>query len=151
MEYTGEVRRGYFFEGMSGIQFLLEKDYALLQEWKQKKNTIHWLSAVDPDQCYGNCLPHEEQKSFMLVPGTAVACLDGEIAAIFERKGNILRTFADNQLVLVMQQFVQDFFDQRIYAGQARVVVKKYPKDCTAALEAAGFMKEMQDYVLYRR
>ena len=35
-------------------------------------------------------------------------------------------------------------------SGLKRVVVKEYPESCRGALQAAGFLREMQDYVLYR-
>ena len=48
-EYTGQARRGYFVEGMSGAQFIRDKDYAavtrLLQHPEEK--TV-WINAADP-------------------------------------------------------------------------------------------------------
>ncbi len=49
-----------------------------------------------------------------------------------------------------MQLFVEDFRQKRIFAGLKRIVVKDYPVEGAGALSGAGFIREMQDYVLYR-
>ncbi|MDE5865316.1 MAG: DEAD/DEAH box helicase, partial [Lachnospiraceae bacterium] len=48
-EYTGRARRGYFVEGMSGAQFIREKDFMTIVRMLQKpEKKIVWVNAVDP-------------------------------------------------------------------------------------------------------
>ncbi|MDE6620519.1 MAG: DEAD/DEAH box helicase, partial [Lachnospiraceae bacterium] len=157
-EYTGQARRGYFVEGLSGAQFIRGKDYAsvtkiLAQQQSRKK--LVWVNAADPAQCWGKVLSHKDGRSFMNIPGNAVACYGGMPVAVVERQGNILRLLgeellAEKLLEECLQTFAQEYKKGRIYPGLKRIVVKIYPDFAGQALTRAGFFREMQDYVLYR-
>ncbi len=150
-EYTGQARRGYFVEGMSGAQFIREKDYASVVRILQKPEAkLVWLHASDPAQCWGSILPHKEGRSFLHVPGTAVACFAGLPAAVMERQGKVLRIFEEKLAEACIEEFVKAFQSGRIFYGAKRIVVKEYPKIAEDALSKAGFRREMQEYVLYR-
>ena len=155
-EYVGKVRRGYFVSGMSGAQFIRQEDYvyvtgALAEQERREKNrpSVLWLNAADPACLWGKAVPHCEGRAFLNVPGTVAALWGGRPAAVFERKGRILRVFEPEVLREALELFVRDFKARRLYAGSRRLIVKEYPKEAAEALRAAGFMKEMQDYVLY--
>ena len=152
-EYTGQARRGYFVEGLSGAQFILAKDYASVTRMldrNQQQRELVWVNAADPVQCWGKVLPHREGRSFMNVPGNAVACYGGLPVAVMERQGNVLRVFEDGQMEECLQLFAQEYKKGRIFPSLKRIVVKKYPDLAPEALMHAGFFREMQDYVLYR-
>ena len=152
-EYTGQARRGYFVEGLSGAQFILAKDYASVTRMldrNQQQRELVWVNAADPAQCWGKVLPHREGRSFMNVPGNAVACYGGLPVAVMERQGNVLRVFEDGQLEECLQLFAQEYKKGRIFPSLKRIVVKKYPDLAPEALTRAGFFREMHDYVLYR-
>lgn len=150
-EYTGQVRRGYFVEGMSGAQFIRGKDYASIVRMLQRpEEKIIWINAADPAQCWGKVLPHQQGRNFMHVPGTAVACVGGLPAAVLERQGKTLRVFEEELAEACMQEFAAAFLSGRIFYGLRRIVVKEYPQMAGEALSKAGFRREMQDYALYR-
>lgn len=150
-EYTGRVRRGYFIEGLSGIQFIREKDFnGILYELEKPGEDILWLSAADPAQAWGKYLPHLKDRAFLNVSGTAAGLKAGIPVAIFERQGRQLRVFDESSLSEAMKIFVQDFKRKLIFPAQKRFIIKEYPKEAEEALLSAGFMKELQDYVLYR-
>ncbi|MDF2541711.1 MAG: hypothetical protein K0S47_1429 [Herbinix sp.] len=150
-EYTGRVRRGYFIEGLSGVQFIRDKDYgSVMLELEQPRDQILWLSAVDPAQPWGKSLPHMEGRSFLNVAGTAVALKAGVPIAVFERQGKLLRVFDPTSLEEAMLVFKQDYDRQRIYSMVSRVVVKQYPQEAISAMAKSGFVREIQDYTLYR-
>lgn len=150
-EYTGRVRRGYFIEGLSGIQFIRDKDYAgAMLTLEQPRDQLLWLNAVDPAQPWGKCLPHRKDRAFLNVPGTLVALHTGIPVAVFERQGKLLRVFDPDYLSEALQTFAQDYARRRIYSTQNRVAVKEYPKEAQEALAGAGFIHELQDYVIYR-
>ena len=88
----------------------------------------------------------------MNLPGTAVALLGGLPAAVFERQGKILRIFGEEntwELDRIIKGFVKDFRDKRLFPEQKRLIVKEFPDGAGEALIKAGFLREMQDYVLY--
>ena len=150
-EYTGRVRRGYFIVGLSGVQFIRDKDFAgTMMELEQPRDEILWLSAIDPAQPWGKSLSHMENRSFINVPGTAVALCAGAPVAVFERQGKVLRVFDDKLLSEALRVFAHDYAGKRIFSTVNRLMVKQYPKEAVDALSSAGFLREMQDYVMYR-
>lgn len=91
-EYTGQVRRGYFVEGLSGAQFIRDKEYAsIIRMLAKPEQKIIWVNAADPVQCWGKMLSHKEGRSFLNVPGSVVACYGGLPVMVMERQGNTLR------------------------------------------------------------
>jgi ATP-dependent helicase Lhr and Lhr-like helicase len=150
-EYTGRVRRGYFIEGLSGIQFIREKDFTYAcQLLEQPSDEIVWLSAVDPANQWGKSIPHKKDLGFMNIPGTVVALHYGLPVAVLERQGKVLRVFDESVLPDVMNVFALDYSKKRIFPSLNRVVIKQYPEEAMEALVRAGFRREMQDYVFYR-
>ena len=155
-EYTGQVRRGYFVKGLSGAQFIRSGDFeSVTAALGRPSGEMLWLNAADPGQIYGRVLAHEPGWAFVNVPGTAVCFLAGEAVGVFERQGKTLKVFDPQSLGAgrmeeALKLFAQDFRDKRIFAGKKRIVVKEFPAEAEAALEKSGFIREMQDYVLYR-
>ena len=150
-EYTGRVRRGYFIEGLSGIQFIREKDYAgTMLSLAQSRDQILWLNAGDPAQPWGRSMSHQPDRKFHNLPGTVVALRAGVPVAVLERQGRNLRVFAPEHLASALEAFVQDYAGRRVFPAQTRIVVKDYPPEAATALDAAGFSRELLDYVLYR-
>ena len=150
-EYTGRVRRGYFVEGLSGIQFIREKDYAgSVLALEQPRDQIVWLNAIDPAQPWGKCLQHMPDRSFLNVAGTVVALHAGVPVAVMERQGRTLRVFEPDCITEALRVFVQDYAKRRIFSSQSRILVKDYPEEAAEALSCAGFIQELQGYVAYR-
>ena len=150
-EYTGRVRRGYFIEGLSGVQFIRDKDFATVKAvLGQPNEEIIWLSAVDPAQQWGKSLPHRTDRSFLNVVGTAVALRAGVPIAVLERSGKVLRVFELQYLEEALRAFALDFTRHRIFSSQNRLLIKEYPPEAVDALITAGFKRELQDYALYR-
>jgi ATP-dependent Lhr-like helicase len=117
---------------------------------EQPNEEIIWLSAVDPAQQWGKSLPHRSDRSFLNVVGTAVALRAGAPVAVLERQGKQLRVFEPEYLDESLRNFALDFTRHRIFTAQNRLLVKEYPPEAAKALSAAGFKRELQDYVLYR-
>lgn len=150
-EYTGRVRRGYFIQGLSGIQFIREKDYGgTLLALEHKEEEVLWLSAADPLQPWGKSLPHMPDRAFLNIAGTAVALRDGVPIAVLERQGKTLRVFEAETISQALKSLTQDFLKKRIFPGVNRLTLKEYPKELAEELSNAGFKRELQDYVLYR-
>lgn len=150
-EYTGQVRRGYFIEGLSGIQFIREQEFAgTMLSLEQPREELFWICAADPGQPWGKILKHQEGRNFMNLPGTYVAIYMGQPVAVFERLGKIFRCFDSEYCQKALQQFVIGFRSRAIYSERKRIVVKEYDKEYEPFFREAGFMREMQDFSLYR-
>ncbi len=150
-EYTGRVRRGYYVQGLSGIQFIREKDFAgTLIALEHREEDILWLSAIDPFQPWGKSLPHIPDRAFMNIAGTAVALKDGIPIAVLERQGKTLRVFEAEAISAILKSLSQDFAKKRIFPGVNRLILKEYPKEIGEELSNVGFKHELQDYALYR-
>ncbi|NBJ93604.1 DEAD/DEAH box helicase [Parablautia muri] len=150
-EYTGQVRRGYFVKGFSGTQFIRRKDFesvtaALLHPGQE---TV-WVCAADPAQPFGKLFSHETDRDFMNLPGTAVALLGGMPALLFEKQGKTLRVFEKEGLTGILRLFTEAYQKGSIFRGKKRIVVKDYPAQAVKALAESGFVRNVQDYVLYR-
>ncbi len=149
-EYTGRVRRGYFIEGLSGIQFIRDKNFAgTMAGLSNPGKEVIWLNGADPAQLWGKVLKHQEGRSFLNVQGTAVALCKGIPAAIFERQGKVLKIFDMDCAEDALKVFVKEFMGHRIYSSRNRIVIKEYPREAEDLLRLAGFRRELQDYVLY--
>ena len=149
-EYTGRVRRGYFIEGLSGIQFIRDKDYAgTMVSLSNPREGVVWLNGADPAQLWGKVLHHQEGKTFLNVQGTAVAFVSGIPAAVLERQGRVLKIFDMGCAGEVLTEFVREFTAHRIFPSRKRIVIKEFPKEAESLLRLAGFQRELQDYVLY--
>lgn len=152
MEYTGEVRRGYFIEGLSGAQFILDKEFAsVMAALEQPQDRIVWLSGADPAQQWGKTLRHNPNKTFINVAGTAVALKAGVPVMVFERFGKSMRIFGAEHLSEALDAFIFAYSLKRIFPLTARITVKEYPPEAEEALKRVGFSKQMMDYVLYKK
>lgn len=160
-EYTGRARRGYFVAGLSGAQFIRKDDFeGITTALQSPDSSIIWMNASDPAMVWGKHLNIPEGKTFLSVPGTAVALKSGNIAAVAERQGKILRLFcesgtsgsasAPDSSAAIMEAFVQGFKRKQLFPDQKRLIIKEYPENIGDTLQQAGFIKEMRDYVLYR-
>ena len=150
-EYTGQVRRGYFVEGLSGAQFIRKKDFegvtaSLLHPAKE----IVWVNAADPLQPFGKLLAYEKDRAFLSVPGTAAAFLGGHLIVLFERQGKVLRIFGEEGIREALIRFVEEYRRGRIFAGRKRIVVENYPKEMETVLTESGFVREVQKFVVYK-
>jgi ATP-dependent Lhr-like helicase len=150
-EYTGRVRRGYFVEGLSGAQFLRGTEFeSVVFALDNPRDEILWLMASDPAQSWGKYLPHAEGREFLNVTGTAVALRGGLPVAVLERQGQSLRVFDMGSLSEALGAFVREFTAGRVFSALGRVKLSKYPHIAAETLAAAGFRREMLDFVLYR-
>ncbi len=150
-EYTGQARRGYFVEGLSGAQFIRGKDYtSVVGRLGSPEKKLVWINAADPAQCWGKILPHKKGRNFLNVPGTAVACFGGVPVAVMEKQGKTLRVFEQERQEESLKVFAEEYKRGKIFPSLKRIPVKEYPDTAKEALEMAGFFKDIKDYVLYR-
>jgi ATP-dependent helicase Lhr and Lhr-like helicase len=105
MEDSGNVRRGYFIEGLSGVQFALpgvvDRLRALATEpalGEERKLRVQCLAALDPANPYGAILPWpastvENKGRCRREPGAYVVLFEGRLALYLSRTGKRLACF----------------------------------------------------------
>ena len=101
-------------------------------------------------QPWGKLLPHQPDRSFANLPGTAVALHGGLPVILFERQGKALRILDPSFLKEALYLFTEEYRQGRIFPDRKRIVVKEYPAEAADMLTESGFVKEMLDYTLYR-
>jgi len=155
-EYTGQVRRGYYVEGLSGAQFVREEDFAFVTAALARADSpIIWLPAQDPAQPWGKSLQHLPGRAFMNLPGTVVGLRGGLPIMVFEKQGQTLRVLGEAAgaeiLTEALKLFCEHYCRRRFYGSKSSLIVKQFPAEAEAALTGAGFTRYIQDYVYYRK
>lgn len=155
MEYAGDILRGYFFTGISGIQFMLP---AAAKTLELDKADYHVLNACDPAQPYGRIVPQAEHDlPFTCVPGTVIVFYRGRPVVLLERHGEKISYVSDiPNLCEAFTAFKNAFQEKRVWPDRKRIAVKYWPENpeekerLQSALTAAGFMPEIDKMVLWR-
>jgi len=167
MELGGEVRRGYFVEGLSGAQFALPEAMTRLQELHLPSTAaapVVLLHSLDPANLYGSGAPFD------------VPLLDGGTRPLLRRAGNWLTVRAGRPVLLVEGQgkrltalpsasredvaaavgSLPSILDaDRGMVGRHKLTVEEWngrPVTTTEGrelLEAAGFVRDYQGMTLY--
>ena len=149
-EYTGKARRGYFVDGLSGIQFILAGDYAaVLASLNDPGDEPIWLHANDPAQPWGSALRHREGRNFLCVPGTAVCLIGGGVAAVLERGGEVLRLFDMARAGEILRALADDYRRGRVFREQKRLRLREGTQGLEAELSAAGFYPDALEWTLW--
>jgi ATP-dependent Lhr-like helicase len=150
-EYTGEVRRGYFVEGLSGAQFIRAEDFTrVIHALANPRDDLVCINAADPLMPWGKLLPHLPERSFICVAGTIAVLKAGVPVALLEKQGQILRVFEPELTAEIVSVLAEDFKKGLIFPNLKRLIIKQYPKEAEAALKSAGFSGQMLEFVLYR-
>ena len=167
MELTGEARRGYFVEGLSGAQFALPEAMAQLQELHLPSTAaapVVLLHSLDPANLYGSGAPLD------------VPLLDGGTRPLVRRAGNWLTLRAGRPVLLVEGQgkrltalpsasredvaaavaCLPGILDaDRASAGRHKLTVEEWngqPVTATEGrelLQEVGFVRDLQAMTLY--
>jgi ATP-dependent Lhr-like helicase len=167
LEMTGEVRRGYFVEGLSGAQFALPEAAQLLQDLHGPSTAaapVILIHSQDPANLYGSGAPFD------------VPLLDGGTRPLLRRGGNWLVLRAGRPVLLVEAQGKKltalpsasrddvveavrcmpgIFEHQRSLSARHKLSVEEWNGEPVTTspgrelLEAAGFVRDYQCMTLY--
>ena len=98
MEEAGKIRRGYFIDGLGGLQFALPGAVDRLRAARDDERSVVALAATDPASPYGTSVPWPEHEARMARIAGAYIVLDGgELRLYLERGGRSLLTVGDVQ------------------------------------------------------
>ncbi|MGH7777441.1 MAG: Lhr family helicase, partial [Candidatus Dormibacterales bacterium] len=100
LEEAGQVRRGYFVDGLGGSQFALPGAVDRLRATREPTGSMVVLAATDPANPYGAALPWPAPGQLpsgrpSRAPGAYVLLQDGLARAYLERGGRSLITFGE--------------------------------------------------------
>jgi ATP-dependent Lhr-like helicase len=154
LETRGEVRRGYFVEGLPGIQFALPEVVEQLRQVNRPDNPageadpraprILVLSAADPAQIYGSDTFGGPLR-FPRVTTTAVVSHRGEPIAAMEDSGTAVTAVADHPALTPAVRALARWWVART---TGRLHVERWNGEPVATsdgipyLEAAGFVRD---------
>ena len=91
----------------------------------------------------------QETGSFIM-PYAEDAEYIGSSAYFYVKQFNQARFFEEEGMEAVLSDFVRCFQRKLLFPDQKRLILKEYPENAGELLKKAGFIREMQDYVLYR-
>ena len=166
MEMIGDVRRGYFVEGLSGVQFALPEAAHMLQEVAvaaKASEPAVLLHSMDPANLYGSGAPFD------------VPLLDGGTRPFVRRVGNWIVVRSGRPVLLIEQQGHRLTALASASPGDVTAAVACLPALCSrdgktrqhkltvdewngkpvtssdgyGLLEAAGFVRDYQGMTLY--
>ena len=152
LEERGELRRGYFVEGLGAAQFALPGAVDRLRSAASDRDrnedesiTVHVLASTDPAQPYGASLPWPDtQGRPARTAGSHVVLVDGEVAIYLERGAKSMLTF---EAALSSDRWIEPLVDlvrsKRIRTLEIAKIngVPWAESEMTETLVANGFVK----------
>jgi ATP-dependent Lhr-like helicase len=167
MELTGEVRRGYFVEGLSGAQFATPQAAELLQQLHLPSTAtapVVLLHSMDPANLYGSGAPFDialldgGTRSFQRRGGNWLAVRAGRPVLLVEQQGKRLTALASSSRddILAGVACLPAMFDHnRALKAKHKLTVEEWNGQVVTMtegkdlLEAAGFVRDYQGMTLY--
>ena len=160
MEEAGQVRRGWFVEGLSGAQFASPGAADRLRGEREERTPrtpqVRALAAVDPANAWGAHLAWPEPQREggpkpRRVPGAHVLTVAGEVALYVPAAGRKLATFGDDERVALALAALP-----AALAGSGLLQIESLdglaPQDSPhrPALERIGFVPDYKGYLFDR-
>ncbi len=167
LELTGEVRRGYFVEGLTGAQFATPEATLALQDLHAPSATdapLVLLHSQDPANLYGSGAPFDiplldgGTRHLLRRPGNWLVLKLGKPILLVEQQGRkltALPTAAENDVIAAAKVLPRMFEHQRSLVAKHKLTVEEWngqPVTATPGkgwLEAAGFVRDYQGMTLY--
>jgi ATP-dependent helicase Lhr and Lhr-like helicase len=149
MEERGFVRRGYFVDGLGGVQFAYGGAEGGLRAVREGEASVRVLAACDPANPYGAALswPSLDDARFARVAGAAVVLSNGELLAYLSKGGRGIHLFFERGDVGAEASLVSAldaWFERRAWAAWLLETVdgqKALLSPWVGVFERAGFGK----------
>jgi ATP-dependent Lhr-like helicase len=167
MELAGEVRRGYFVEGLSGAQFALPEAAQQLQRLALPSTAaapVLLVHSLDPATLYGSGAPFDiplldgGTRPLTRRPGNWLALRAGRPVLIVEQQGKRLTALSSasrDDVAAAVGGLPGILASDRGLGARHKLVVAEWngqPVTATEGrelLEAAGFVRDYQEMTLY--
>ncbi|MFC2015524.1 helicase-related protein, partial [Chloroflexota bacterium] len=163
MEMRGEVRRGYFVQGLPGVQFALPEAVERLREWTQPgtppTEEMVLLNSCDPANLFGPSQPHGEEQAtekggpahFSRIPANYTVQLGGLPVLLLEMGGERLTTLPGLSHETV--RLALELTVKHVGATERRLVLRQWNGQAilegplVPVLERVGFRRDALVYV----
>jgi ATP-dependent Lhr-like helicase len=167
LELAGDVRRGYFVEGLSGAQFALPDAAQLLQDLHAPSTAtaaVILVQSQDPANLYGAAAPFDVPlldggaRPFLRRPGNWLVLKAGRPVLLVEQQGKKLTALASasrDDVVASVGCLPGIFAHQTSLTARHKLSVEEYNGQPVTTspgrelLEAAGFVRDYQCMTLY--
>ncbi len=167
MELAGEVRRGYFVEGLSGAQFALPQAAQQLQELHVPSTATAptvLLHSMDPANLYGSGAPFDiplldgGTRPLLRRPGNWLVLRAGRPVLLVEQHGKRLTALASasrDDVAAAVACLPGIFDNRRGLTGRHKLTVEEWngrpitSSEGRELLETAGFVRDYQAMTLY--
>jgi ATP-dependent Lhr-like helicase len=166
LELAGEVRRGYFAEGLSGAQFALPEAVERLHDQHLPSTASAppvLLHSLDPANLYGSAAPFDiplldgGSRPFLRRPGNWLVLRSGRPVLLVEGKGRRLTALASasHDDLTAAVACLPGILDNPAASGKHKLMVEEWNGEPVTAgvgrelLAAAGFVRDYQGMTLY--
>ncbi|HTU91194.1 MAG TPA: DEAD/DEAH box helicase [Gemmataceae bacterium] len=167
MELAGQVRRGYFVEGLSGAQFALPEAAQQLQELHVPSTATAaalLLHSMDPANLYGSGAPFDiplldgGTRPLLRRPGNWLVLRAGRPVLLIEQHGKRLTALASasrDDVSTAVARLPGILDNRRGSAARHKLTVEEWngqpvtSSEGRELLEAAGFVRDYQAMTLY--
>lgn len=130
MEMRGEVRRGYFVNGLPGVQFALPEAVEKLRISRdQMDESVIILSAADPVNLYGGEFPDEPKQDdgqrirFARLPSTHCGLWKGKPVMVAEDNGERITTLQNTESAVLLRA-IKAYINRN--SAPRRILVSQY-------------------------
>jgi ATP-dependent Lhr-like helicase len=167
MEMAGDVRRGYFVEGLSGAQFALPEAARQLSESAIPSTATApaiLLNSCDPANLYGSGAPFDiplldgGTRPLLRRPGNWLVLCAGRPVLLVEQQGRkitALPSAREEQLAVAVGRLPELLHFDSVLAARHKLCISEWNNETVAGspaqplLEALGFVRDYQDMTLY--
>jgi len=161
MEMRGGVRRGYFVQGLPGVQFAMSEAVERLREWTRPdaigEDELVLLNSTDLANLFGPAIAGEEEQAqdpsrFMRIPANYVVLLRGRPVLSLETGGERATTLPDLPIDTLNRAL--NLAVGHIGRAQRRLTLSRWNSEpilesaAAPLLEEVGFRREALVYVL---
>ncbi|HWC31514.1 MAG TPA: DEAD/DEAH box helicase, partial [Actinomycetota bacterium] len=136
LEARGEVRRGYFVRGLSGVQYAATGAVDRLRR-RSSSGGLRLVAASDPANAYGPLLPLPAERPYRLarVPGNWLVVRDGVPLLAVEGRGRRLVPLSDG-----VEDALPMLAELARASSRGRMAVERWDADPVVASEGAELL-----------
>lgn len=124
-EFTSGIKRGFYLEGLSGIQFARDNDLEQIRQFDQPQQAESYITlcSCDPANPYRDLLSSSLPVRFPKQQGTAMVFESGRPVLLVREYGSTLQPLTDRQEVIekATASFVNSFQNRCLWVGKKNI------------------------------
>ncbi len=124
-EFTSGIKRGFYLEGLSGIQFARDNDLEQIRQFDQPQQTESYITlcSCDPANPYRDLLSSSLPVRFPKQQGTAMVFENGRPVLLIREYGSTLQPLTERQEIIekAAASFVNSFQNRCLWVGKKNI------------------------------